>query len=102
MGTGVQEDIDLIIPASGYDHLLLAHTGANEVAGTGNLALMPNEQPHAAEDLLQFLLVNVWVTEEGGPDCPVVVVDHVSHGKVCGDGSCRHSWGLLLLNDVSL
>ena len=55
--------MDLIVRAPSDDDLLLAHATAHEVAAPGDLTLMAHQQPHAGEDLLQLLLVNVRVTE---------------------------------------
>src|SRR5207302_10703956 len=64
MGTGVQEDVDLVVAAAGDDDLLLAHARADEIARVGDLADVADEEPAAGQDLFQLLLVDVRVAED--------------------------------------
>src|SRR5438874_825263 len=98
MRTGVQEDVDLVVRGPGDDHLLFAHARAHEVARLGDLALVAHEQPHPREDLLQLLLVNVRVAEDGVVNRSVGRVDESTYRVICSD----HAYPLSVLPAASL
>ncbi len=58
MPAHVQEGVDLALRVTGQDDGVLAHVGEEEVVGVGDEALVAEQQPSAAEDLLQLLLVD--------------------------------------------
>src|SRR6266851_9126372 len=82
----IEEGVDFASPVAAQDHRLLAHTRDDEVAGVGDLALMPDEEPGAGKDALQFLGVDRLVDENFAADLPRSQIDEtrpVAH-SVCG------------------
>src|SRR2546426_2145073 len=65
----------------------LAHTGDEVVARLGNLARVPNEESAVGEELLLFLLVELFVDEQLSADEPLLHVDECQHRVVlCAPG----------------
>src|SRR2546425_9028822 len=75
MPAGVQEDMNPLLPVPDEDDRFLAHAGDEVVAGLGNLALVPDEEPAVGEELLLFLLVELLVDEELAADESLLHVD---------------------------
>ncbi len=63
------------------DHQLLAHARDEEVARLGDQALVPDEQPGAGEQLVQFLAVEVGRDEDLAADHAALDVDHLVDGQ---------------------
>ena len=55
MAAGVEEDVDRARRVAAQDDGFPAHAGDEIIAGVGDLAFMPDEQPRAREKFLQFL-----------------------------------------------
>ena len=87
MPAGVQEHVHRAGPVAAQDHQLLAHAGDEEVAGIGDLALVPDEQPGAGEQFLQFLAVKFRRHEDLAADRAVLQVDHPVDGQGRGHWS---------------
>src|SRR5260370_38465037 len=64
MAARIEKDMDLADAVAAQEHRLLGHPRDDEVAGVGDLALMPDEEPGAGEDALQFLGVDRLVDED--------------------------------------
>ena len=87
MTARIQERVHdaLLVPAK--NDRLLAHSGGVEIAGLGDETLVPDEQPGACENLLQFLLVKVRIDENFAADeAPVRVNELVSIIKAAVEG----------------
>ncbi len=57
------------------DDRLLAHARDDEIAGVGDLALVPDEKPGAGKDALQLLGVDRLVDEDFAADRPRPQID---------------------------
>src|SRR5882724_9671297 len=58
---GIKEDVHLASAVAAHDDRLLAHARGGEIAGVGDLALMPDKQPRPGKDLLLLLGVDLLV-----------------------------------------
>ncbi len=58
------------------DHQLLAHARDVEVAGLGDQAFVPDEQPGAGEQFLQLLAIRLGRDEDLAADGAALRVDH--------------------------
>ena len=75
MAARIEEGVDLPAPVAAEDHQLLAHPRHEEITGVGDLAFMPDEQPGARKDPLQFLRVDRLVDENLAADRPGGQID---------------------------
>jgi len=64
------------------DHRFLAHPRNEEIAGVGDLALMPDKEPRAGKDALLLLRVDLVVDENLAADLPGRKIDET--GAVAG------------------
>jgi hypothetical protein len=78
-------DAAAAVPAQ--DDRFIAHAGDEEVARFGNLAFMPNEQPGASEQFLQFLAVNIGRREDFAVNGSGGEVDHGHHSAAARNGA---------------
>src|SRR5262249_43333754 len=85
---GVEKYVDLAVAAASDDDLLLAHARPDEIAGVRDLAFVPDEEPVASEDLVELLLINVRVAENGSADPTFFVVHQPLHVEVA---ACHQS-----------
>src|ERR1700730_5095587 len=67
---GIEEHVGLARPVAAQDHRLLAHARDEVVARVGDLALMPDKEPHPGEEPLQLPLVDLLVDEDLAADPP--------------------------------
>ncbi len=73
--------MDRALRVAAEDHRFLAHARDEEVARIGYQALVPDEQPGAREQLLQFLAVEVGRDEDLAADGTAFEVDHLVDGQ---------------------
>ena len=87
MPARIQEHVHDALLVAAQDDRLLAHARGVEVAGLGNQALVPDEQPGAGEQLLQFLLVEIGINEDFAANEALVRVNELvgSSKRLFGD-----------------
>jgi hypothetical protein len=73
--TGVQKDVDLVLPVAGEDDLFFAHLRNHEVTRVGHLCFVTDEEPRTSEDLFHLLLVDVLVDVDRAVDRPLLEVN---------------------------
>ncbi len=88
----VQKRVERTLTISAEDDRIGADVCVQKVVGRGHEALMADHVPRAAEDLDQFLLVDVGIDEDAGVQGPVVGVDDLvpfreDHGRLLSDRS---------------
>src|SRR5713226_9185576 len=86
MAARIEEDVNLAGAVAAQDDGFLAHPRGGEIAGVGDLALMPDEEPGAGEDPLLLLGVDLLVDEDLAADLPGSEIDQA--GAITG-GACR-------------
>src|SRR5262249_24409152 len=74
---GVEEDLGVALLGPDGGGAVLTDGAHEEIAGTGDLALVDNEVPAAGEDLLQLLLVYRLVRVNPAIDCTFLGVDQL-------------------------
>src|SRR5579883_610522 len=79
---GIEQDVNPALQVAGKDDGLLAHAGDEVVTRMGDLALVPNEQPGAREDMLLLALVDLLAHEDLTADDAVLQVDQVPHRRI--------------------
>ena len=80
--------MDCPAPIAGEDHRLFAHARDDKIPGFGDLALMPDKEPGAGKDALQFLGVDPLVDENLAADLPRSQIDETR--PVALSVCCRH------------
>ena len=80
MGAAVEEHVDRAVPMAGHHHRLPSELGGEVIAGIGNLAHVPDEQPSPPEDALHLELEDVRVGVD--PLVDAAGLDEV--GDLCG------------------
>src|SRR5580698_8539341 len=83
MSAGVQEHMHRPPGVAAQDDRPVTHPRDEEVAGTGDLALMADEQPGAGEQFLEFLAVEFGRDEDLAADRAVFRIDHLVDGQCC-------------------
>src|SRR6266568_8731610 len=86
MAARIEEDMHLAGAVAAQDDGFLAHPRGREIAGVGDLALMPDEEPRAGKDPLLLLGINLLVDEDLAADLPGVQINEA--GAITG-GACR-------------
>src|SRR6266704_445358 len=86
MAARIEEDVDVAGAVAAQDDGLLAHPRGGEIAGVGDLALMPDEEPRAGEDLLLLLGVDLLVDEDLAADLARREIDQA---RAITDRACR-------------
>src|SRR5260370_2044584 len=71
----IKEDPALSRQVAAKDHRLLAHRGNEEIAGAGDLALMPDEKPRSGKDPLQLFPVDLVIDKDLAADMPCRRID---------------------------
>src|SRR5690606_41798796 len=71
--------VDLAVLAPGHDHRIGAHVADYEVAGIGDLGLVPEEHPDLAEDLLHLQLVDLTVRQHAHLHFTGIGIDEVGN-----------------------
>ena len=90
MRAGIQERLYRTVALAHDDHVIFAHRGADEIAGTGDLAFMGQKQPGTGKDLLQLGLIDRLVHEEAAIHLRVLAVHELGvFGIACGLGIDR-------------
>ena len=79
MAADVEKGVDLAPRVPHNQHRVLAHIGAEEVAGFGYLAFMAKEQPAAGKDLLQLLLVYILFDEYPPANQPALSIHQTTN-----------------------
>jgi hypothetical protein len=80
--------VDLPLLVADQDHRFAAHPRGEEVTRIGDLALMPDKQPGASEELFEFLGKNPVIDEDLaadnaalGIDQPIGRVHRITHSR---------------------
>src|SRR5260370_1426353 len=71
----IEEDVHLAGAVAAQQHRFLAHARDEEIAGVGDLALVPDKEPGAGKDLFLLLGVDLLVDEDLAADLPARHVD---------------------------
>src|SRR5712691_1213309 len=86
MAARIEEDMHLAGAVAAQDDRLLAHPRGGEIAGVGDLALMPDEEPGPGEDPLLLLGVDLLVDKDLTADLPGAQINEA--GAITGS-ACR-------------
>jgi len=90
----VQEDFDAAVLLPHHDHRVFAHVGVQVVPGLGDVGFMPEQQPGARKDALEFNLVELLVCVDARVDQALVLINQGADGFVRPATLERHRHGL--------